>query len=446
MRYTTRRRFLKLSGAGTVAAGSGGIAGILASGRAPAYAQGTTLHWLKFVDFVPVSDQLLRGKITDQAQKDLGIKLEVETINGDGVQARISSAIQSKTGPDVMMAVNNWSQLYAESVVDVSDVAEEIGKAQGGYYKTAHDVANDGKKWIAVPYTILGAMPVNRTSWFKDVGSGPDKFPQTWEEYRAIGKLLKAKDRPYGQTLAHAFGDGPAFWYPYLWSWGGKEVEADGKTVALDSKETLELVKFAVPFWKECYDLGALSWDDAGNNRAFLSNTISSTNNGASIYLLARSKPDTYLSEQGTPIYKDMFHAPLPKGPSGQFSYHVPFSNIVPAYTPNQKAAKDFLRWFQSKEIYGQWFTSQQGFSVGATKMWQQDPLWKIDPIMAPFRTAALSGRFAGYAGPAGRAAAEAISKFIIVDMYTKAVQGMAPEDSVKWAHGEMVKIYNANG
>ena len=258
--------------------------------------------------------------------------------------------------------------------------------------------------------------------------SGPDKFPQTWDEYRTVGKQLKAKDRPYGQTLAHAFGDGPAFWYPYLWSWGGKEVEADGKTVALNSKETIKSVKFAVAFWKECFDAGGLSWDDAGNNRAFLSNTISSTSNGASIYLLARSKPDTYLSEKGTPIYKDMFHAPLPKGPGGQFSYHVPFSNIVPAYTPNQKAAKDFLRWFQSKDIYGQWFTSQQGFSVGSTKVWEQDPVWKVDPVMAPYRTAALSGRFAGYAGPAGRAAAEAISKFIIVDMYTKAVQGMAPE------------------
>ncbi|MFZ3237267.1 MAG: extracellular solute-binding protein [Stellaceae bacterium] len=443
MHTTTRRRLLQLSGVGALTAAGGGLAGILASGRAPAYAQGTTLHWLKFVDFVPVSDKLLRGKITDEAQKALGIKLQVETINGDGVQARISSAIQSRTGPDILMAVNNWSQLYADSVTDVSDVAEEIGKAQGGYYETAHAVANDGKKWIAVPYTILGVLFANRTSWFKDAGVGPDNFPQTWDEYRAVGKKLKPKQQPFGQTLAHAFGDGPAFWYPYLWSWGGKEVEADGKTVALNSKETLEAVKFAVPMWNECFDAGGLSWDDAGNNRAFLSNTISSTSNGASIYLLARSKPDTYLTEKGTPICKDMFHAALPKGPGGQFSYHVPFSNIVPAYTPNQKAAKDFLRWFQSKDIYGQWFTSQQGFSVGATKIWEQDPLWKIDPVMAPFRTAAESGRFAGYAGPAGRAAAEAISKFIIVDMFTKAVQGMAPEDSVKWAHGELVQIYN---
>jgi hypothetical protein len=32
--------------------------------------------------------------------------------------------------------------------------------------------------------------------------------------------------------------------------------------------------------------------------------------------------------------------------------------------------------------------------------------MWQIDPVMLPYRTAAQSGRFAGYAGPAGRAAA----------------------------------------
>jgi multiple sugar transport system substrate-binding protein len=74
--------------------------------------------------------------------------------------------------------------------------------------------------------------------------------------------------------------------------------------------------------------------------------------------------------------------------------------------------------------------------------MWQKDKLWDIDPVMRPYRVAAVSGRFAGYAGPARRAAAQAISKYIIVDMYAKAVQGMAAEGSVKWAHDELVKIY----
>ena len=34
------------------------------------------------------------------------------------------------------------------------------------------------------------------------------------------------------------------------------------------------------------------------------------------------------------------------------------------------------------------------------------------------------------------------ISKYIIVDMYAKAIQGMVPEEAAKWAHGEATKAY----
>ena len=91
--------------------------------------------------------------------------------------------------------------------------------------------------------------------------------------------------------------------YPYLWSWGGNEVEADGKTVVLNSKGSINSVKFMTDFWKEALDEGGLAWDDTSNNRAFLSGTICATLNGASIYLLAKSKPDTYLDEKGKPMF-----------------------------------------------------------------------------------------------------------------------------------------------
>ena len=60
---------------------------------------------------------------------------------------------------------------------------------------------------------------------------------------------------------------------------------------------------------------------------------------------------------------------------------------------------------------------------------------------MLPFRSLAEIGRVAGYAGPPNRAAAEVVTKYIITDMYAKAVQGMPAESAVKWAHGELVKI-----
>ena len=440
MARIARRKLLKLTGAGALAARTGGIAAILAASRAPAYAQGATVHWLRWNDFIPASDELLKKEIAPAAEKALGIKLNIETINGNDLQARTTSSIQSGSGPDVICALNNWPQLYAESVADVSDLAEEIGKAQGGFYDESRMVANDGKKWIGVPWCVLGAMIVYRKSWFEEVGLS--KFPETWEQYREAGKKLKAKGRPVGQTLGHTFGDAPTFTYPYLWSWGGKEVESDGKTVVLNSKEAVESVKFIAAFWKEGLEEGGLAWDDSSNNRAFLSGTISATLNGASIYLLAKSKPDTYLDEKGKPMFQDMLHSPLPKGPAGQYGYHLPMSNMLMGYSKNQKAAKEFIRWMTSKEIYQKWFDSQQGYSVGATTIWEKDPLWDKDPVMLPFRAAARAGRFPGYAGPADRKAAEGVSKYLITDMYAKAVQGMPAEEVVKWAHEEFVKIH----
>jgi multiple sugar transport system substrate-binding protein len=437
-----RRKLLQLSGAGALAARTGGIAAILAAGRAPAYAQGASLHWLRWNDFVPASDQLLREQIIPECAKALGIKLNIEMINGNDIQARTTSAIQSGSGPDVICGLNNWPQLYAESVVDVSDLVETIGKEQGGFYNESKVVANDGKKWIAAPWCVLGAQISYRKSWFEEIGL--KSFPATWDEYEAAGKKLKANGHPIGQALGHSFGDPPTFAYPLMWSFGGKEVEQDGKTVVLDSKETIESVKFMTRFWKEAHDEGGLAWDDTSNNRAFLSGTISATLNGASIYLLAKLKPDTYLDEKGQPLYKDILHAPLPKGAAGQFGYHLPMSNMLMGYSKNQKAGKEFLSWIVSKPVYQKWFDSQQGYSVGSTTIWEEDPLWQKDPVMLPFRSAARAGRFPGYAGPADRKAAEVLSKYIIIDMYAKAVQGMPAEEAVKGANEEVKKIHGA--
>src|SRR5205085_4923067 len=444
MTNITRRRALQLSGIGAASAATGGLAGILASGRAPAFAQGTTLHWGRGSDYVPVSDQTIKTKINELAQKDLGLKVNLEGVDGLTIQARVTSAVSSGSGPDIISAINNWAQLYADSVVDVSDVCEEIGKAQGGFYETAKAIAYDGKKWLAVPNTIVGLQIVNRASWWNEIGYGPEKYPATWEEWRDAGKKLKAKGHPLGQTVAHAFGDANAFWYPYLWSWGGKEVDADGKTVALNSKETVESVKWAVSFWKECCDEGGLAWDDTSNNRAFLSGTISATNNGASIYLEAKKKPDAYQTEKGTPMFQDIQHAKIPKGPGGQYNLGGGFTDMLMAYSKNQKPAKDFLRWIHSKPVFSEWFASQQGYTSGATLDWEKDPVWDVDPVLMPFRDLPRTGRLSGFAGPPNRKAAEVVTKYIIVDMYAKAIQGMAPEDAVKWAHGELVKIYAA--
>ena len=80
---------------------------------------------------------------------------------------------------------------------------------------------------------------------FAEEGVTPDNFPKTWDELPAGSRQENEGQEPAAQSDlgAYAFGDAPAgAEYPYLWSWGVKEVEADAaKTVApATARETIE--------------------------------------------------------------------------------------------------------------------------------------------------------------------------------------------------------------
>jgi len=436
-----RRTFLKVGGAVGVVAAAGGLEGILAAQRAPAYAQGTKLHWVRWVDFIPESDVELKRQMGD-ASKALGAEVVLETINANDLQPRITAAIQSGSGADIFMFQYNWAHLYANAVTDASDVAEAIAKAEGGFYDIFPPSARVGGKWLAVPHSIVGNAIAYRRSWLKEVGA--NQFPKTWEEARKVFTELKKKGKPYGQTLGHTFGDAPTFTYPMLWCYGGAETDSSGKKVVISSEGSVDSsLKFMQAFWKDACDEGGLAWDDTNNNRAFHAGEISATLNGASIYIVAKRQKDKIKDEKGEPMWQDIDHAPLPAGPAGAFLLFLNHSHAVMKYSKNQKLAKDFLRWLHKKENYEKWFLTQEAYSVGATKAWENNPMWsKVDEPLRMFRTAARNTRLFGYAGPSTAKATEAFTKYIVTDMYAKGVQGMKAEDAVKWAEGELKKVY----
>ncbi len=436
----TRRTFL--AGAATVSA-LAGLEGILAARRAPAFAQGTKLHIVRWVDFIPEADVELKRQ-APEASKALGAEVQFEFINANDLQPRITAAVQSGSGADIIQMLWNWPQLYQNALVDVSDVAEPIGKAQGGYYDVFTSTAKVGGKWLAVPHGTGGNAVAYRRSWHNEIGAR--EFPKTWDEWREVGKKLKAKGKPVGQALGHSFGDPPTFAYPFLWDFGGAEVDQSGKKVVINSKATLESVKFLQAFWKDACDEGGAAWDDTNNNRAFHAGEISATLNGASIYIVAKRQKDKLKDDKGEALFQDIEHAALlPKGPAGQFALYGAFQHSIMKYSKNQKLAKDFLTWLHQDANYGKWFEVNEGYSVGATKKWEDHPMWaKVDKPLQVFRQAARQSRMLGYPGPASGKATESYTKYIIVDMYAKAVTGTKAEDAVKWAETELKKIYES--
>ena len=435
-----RRTFLKTAAA---VGATAGLEGILAARRAPAFAQGTKVHLLQWVDFIPEGDVEVKRQVAEY-NKQMKVEVVFETINANDLQARITAAIQSGAGPDIIMMLHNWPHLYAGGLADVSDLCDWKASDQGGYYPHSGAAAKVGSRWLGLPYFTGAPLIAYRKSWFAEVGA--TQPPKTLEEYKKIGTALKKKGKPLGQTLGHTFGDAPAWTYPFTWTFGGAETDPSGKKVVLNSKGAIESVKFLQAFWKDCCDEGGLAWDDTNNNRAFHAGEISATLNGASIYIVAKRQKDKLKDDKGEPLFQDIEHAALlPKGPAGQFALYGAFQHSIMKYSKNQKLAKDFLTWLHQDANYGKWFEVNEGYSVGATKKWEDHPMWsKVDKPLQVFRQAARQTRMLGYPGPATAKATESYTKYIIVDMYAKAVQGMKAEDAVKWAEGELKKIYEA--
>ena len=72
-------------------------------------------------------------------------------------------------------------------------------------------------------------------------------------------------------------------------------------------------------------------------------------------------KPDQYKTADGKPLKDDIQHAFLPAGPKGVFGLHLVQSHVIPTYSKNQKAAKDLLRFMQTKANYEPWFETGPG-------------------------------------------------------------------------------------
>ena len=145
-------------------------------------ARGCTL--LQWSHFVPAADTLFDAQAKEFG-KQAGVEIRIERINQNDIQARMTAAIQSGAGPDIIVIDNNHPQLYESSLVDVSDVAEEIGKKQGGWYDYAKVNCFAGTRWVGVPHFIV--------SWADHLpgglaqGGGPG-YPKTWDDFRTVGR------------------------------------------------------------------------------------------------------------------------------------------------------------------------------------------------------------------------------------------------------------------
>jgi multiple sugar transport system substrate-binding protein len=434
-RKLSRREFLKVGAAGVGVAALGSMPQQVFGG-APAVIKGTKLTILQGTYFIAPGQDLYKRQAAEWGKAN-GVEVSADFLNWPDLQPKIAAAIQAG-GVDIVELWPSWNHLYKDNLVDMTEEAQAFAKAGGGFEKYVLASAPVGNRYLGIPHGMSNASMAYRISMFKDVGvaNAEDgaKLDLTWDQYFDIAKKLKAKGKPFGQALGHSTGDPPGYCYPYMWANGAMEVDKDGKSIQFNKPEFVEAMRKFIQAWKDGYDTTGTSWDDSNNNRAYLSEQISSTYNGSSIYFAAKKdKPD---------IAKDTHHILIPKGPAGRFYWLGSRTFAILKNSKNVAGAKAFLKWWFEDKQYGDWWRLQEGYMLQAVTKYYNDPVWTKDPKMLPFREQPKYGVDVGWPGPPNEKASLAWSKYIVVDTFAKAVQGGDAKAAVEWGAEQLKRTY----
>jgi multiple sugar transport system substrate-binding protein len=419
-----RRKFLEgtagVAGAATLGTGASVFApAVHAQTLALKPEKGAKLRVLRWSRFVQGDIDAYMANVKKFSDKT-GIEVRVDNEGWEDVRPKAAVAANTGAGPDIILSTNDDANLYPDKLLDMTDVAEYLGKKYGGWYPAVHAYLKpDGKRWIGLGLGAAGSMMVYRESMLK--AAGFDSFPKDTTAFLAMMKALHAKGTPGGFALGNATGDG--LWCNWLiWSHGGKLVDQNNKVV-IDSAETQK----ALEYGKELYATfipGTLSWLDPNNNKAFLDGQISVTNNGISIYYATKNATDPKVKA----LQADVNHALYPIGPVGQpTESHLFFNQMVMKYTKSPQAAKEFLRFMMEQEQFDAWLTGAGGYVAPPLAAYEKSAIWTADPKHLPYRDRVKNMRPTGYAGRLGYASAGAGADFIVVNMVAEAISGSKP-------------------
>jgi multiple sugar transport system substrate-binding protein len=434
----SRRDFLKIAGVGGFAAGALGPSFLFPE---RAHAQQKTLKILQWSHFVPGFDQWFDNVFTKQWGKTHDTNVIVDHITTRAVNTRAAAEASARKGHDLFLFQFSPAD-YEKQVIDLTDVHQEIEKKHGKIIPLAHRSTFNPrtKKYFALSDSYV-PFPGN---YRKDLWeqAGYPNGPQTYEDLRAGAKKIRDKSgQPCGIGLSQD-NDTTSAMHAILWSFGGSEQDENGN-VTINSKQTVEALKFMRALYQESETPEVFTWDETSNNRAMLAGRISYTMNAISI---------TRTAEKDNPeMSQKIWLSPALKGPALKLSpANVANYYVIWDFAENKEGAKRFLvdlidnfgEAFKASEFYN--FPCFPNTVTDFAKLLTHDP--KASPqdkykVLADVLDWTTNIGFPGYSTPA---ISEAVSTFLLNTMFAKVARGdETPENAARAAETEYKRIFD---
>src|SRR5260221_14084290 len=160
MRFS-RRDLLKTGAAlgGASLAGTGGLdwAKAWAADQPFQPEKGAKLRFLRWGKFLDAEDQATTANIRAFTQAT-GVEVQIDNVWQDDVQTKAALAANINSGPDIIWALHTTPHLFPDKLVDVTDVADYVGKKYGGWYPIIVDHGKQRDRRMAIPSAVLGVL------------------------------------------------------------------------------------------------------------------------------------------------------------------------------------------------------------------------------------------------------------------------------------------------
>lgn len=434
----SRRDFIKIAGAGGIAAGALGPAFLFPERAA---AQQKTLKILQWAHFVPAYDKWFNETFAKQWGEKHNTLVTVDNINLTELNTRAASEAQAKKGHDIFMFLSPPAA-YEKQVLDMSHVYQEVEKKHGKKIDLAHKSTFNPKtkKYFA----FSDSYAPDPGNWHKDwwTEAGFPNGPDTWDDLRTGAKKIKDKSGiPCGVGFSQELDTSMAM-RALLWSFGGAEQDEAGN-VTINSKGTIEALKFAKALYQETETPIVFTWTPPSNNQAMLGGQVSYVANAISITRQAEREKN--------PLNSKIMVSRALKGPVRRIAAeHVMNCYVIWDFAENKDGAQqfliDYIDAFHDGFVAGQ-FYNFPCFPKTVPNLKQE--IAKDDRADPPNKYAVLGDVLdwatnVGYPGYASAAIDEAFKTWVIPTMFAKVARGdSSPEDAAAAAEKEYKRIFD---
>ncbi len=434
----SRRDFMKIAGVGSAAAAGMGTAFLFPERAA---AQQKTLKILQWSHFVPAWDEWFNKKyVVEWGQKN-NTTVTVDNINLVDLKTRAASEVSAKKGHDLFMFLSPPAA-YENQVIDMTHVYQEVEKKWGKKIDLAHKSTYNPKtkKYFAFSDAYTPDPGNYQKEWWAEAGfpNGPD----SWDDLRAGAKKIKDKTgHPCGLGLSQELDTSMAM-RALLWSFGGTEQDEHGN-VTLNSKNTVEALKFMKALYQESETAEVFTWTPPSNNQAMLAGRVSYVANAISI---------TRQSErEKMPIDAKLGISQALRGPVRRIAAeHVMNCYVVWEFAENKDGAQkfliDYMDHFHDGFVAGQFYN----FPCFPKAVPNLQAEIANDPRSNPPDRYKVLGNVldwatnVGYPGYASAAIDEAFTTWVLPTMFAKVARGdETPENAAAAAHAEYKRIFD---